>query len=210
MNRLITHRIALLLLLLIPVLALGSCKKNRSIKPLSQLTREQRQAIDRLIKESSFTVKELNSETLPSTIDPDVFYRLSNGLYIRVLDKGTTRTEANKTTVSVQLKGYFFNVSQSKGAIFDNLTETNVRPLFFRYASWETSEGKIHYSSLNESGVYEDLICEGVAFPMSLLGDGAIVQLIIPFDLGPSQNYTAGNSLFVEKAVYTFYTKPQQ
>ena len=189
MNRLITHRIALLLLLLIPVLALGSCKKNRSIKPLSQLKREQRQAIDRLIKESSFTV---------------------NGLYIRVLDKGTTRPEANKTTVSVQLKGYFFNVSQSKGAIFDNLTETNVRPLFFRYASWETSEGKIHYSSLNESGVYEDLICEGVAFPMSLLGDGAIVQLIIPFDLGPSQNYTAGNSLFVEKAVYTFYTKPQQ
>ena len=45
MNRLITHRIALLLLLLIPVLALGSCKKNRSIKPLSQLKREQRQAI---------------------------------------------------------------------------------------------------------------------------------------------------------------------
>ena len=45
---------------------------------------------------------------------------------------------------------------------------------------------------------------------MSLLGDGAIVQLIIPFDLGPSQNYTVGNSLFVEKAVYTFYTKPQQ
>ena len=124
MNRLITHRIALLLLLLIPVLALGSCKKNRSIKPLSQLKREQRQAIDRLIKESSFTVKELSSETLPSTIDPDVFYRLSNGLYIRVLDKGTTRPEANKTTVSVQLKGYFFNVSQSKGAIFDNLTET--------------------------------------------------------------------------------------
>ena len=111
MNRLITHRIALLLLLLIPVLALGSCKKNRSIKPLSQLKREQRQAIDRLIKESSFTVKELSSETLPSTIDPDVFYRLSNGLYIRVLDKGTTRPEANKTTVSVQLKGYFFNVS---------------------------------------------------------------------------------------------------
>ena len=161
MNRLITHRIALLLLLLIPALALGSCKKNRSIKPLSQLKREQRQAIDRLIKESSFTVKELNSETLPSTIDPDVFYRLSNGLYIRVLDKGTTRPEANKTTVSVQLKGYFFNVSQSKGAIFDNLTETNVRPLFFRYASWETSEGKIHYSSL-KVGAMKTLSAKGL------------------------------------------------
>ena len=54
------------------------------------------------------------------------------------------------------------------------------------------------------------LLCEGIAYPMSQLGDGAVVQLIIPFDLGPSQNYTAGNSIFVEKAIYTFYTKPQQ
>ena len=125
------------------------------------------------------------------------------------LTRGRPEPEVNKTTVSVQLKGYFFNVSQSKGAIFDNLTETNVRPLFFRYASWDTSEGKIHYSSLNESGVYEDLLCEGVAFPMSLLGDGAIVQLIIPFDLGPSQNYTAGNSLFVEQGgLYLLHEAP--
>lgn len=209
MNKRITSRISLLLLLLIPVLGLGSCKKNRTIKPLSQLKREQRRAIDRLTKELPYQVKSLEGEALPTPIDTTVFYRLSNGLYIRVREKGTTRPEMDKTTVSVALKGYFFSEAQSKGALFDNLTETNVRPISFRYISRETGEGRIHYSSLNEGGIYDNLLCEGIAYPISLLGDGAIVQLIIPFDLGPSQNYTAGNSIFVEKAVYTFYTKPQ-
>ena len=101
MNRLISHRITLLLLLLIPLLALGSCKKNRTVKPLSQLKKEQRRAIDRLIKESSFRIVNRNDETLPETIDPNVFYKLSNGLYLRVIDKGAARPEVGKTVVAV-------------------------------------------------------------------------------------------------------------
>ena len=80
MNKRITSRISLLLLLLIPVLGLGSCKKNRTIKPLSQLKREQRRAIDRLTKELPYQVKSLEGEALPTPIDTTVFYRLSNGL----------------------------------------------------------------------------------------------------------------------------------
>lgn len=208
MNKRITYRISLLALLLLPIF--GSCKKDRTIKPLSQLKSEQRHAIDRLTGKLALPIKELENETLPQTIDPQVFYHLSNGLYMRVLDKGTTRPVLNKTTVSVMLKGYFFNDSQSEGATFNNLNEPNVRPLSFRYTLYETADGRNHFAPLNESGVYENLLCEGIAFPISQLGDGAVVQLIIPFDLGPSQNYTAGNSIFVEKAVYTFYTKPQQ
>ena len=202
MNKRITYRISLLALLLLPIF--GSCKKDRTIKPLSQLKSEQRRAIDRLTGKL-----ELENETLPQTIDPQVFYHLSNGLYMRVLNKGTTHPVLNKTTVSVMLKGYFFNDSQSEGATFNNLNEPNVRPLSFRYTLYETADGRNHFAPLNESGIYENLLCEGIAFPISQLGNGAIVQLIIPFDLGPSQNYTAGNSIFVEKAVYTFYTKPQ-
>ena len=112
MNKRITSRISLLLLLLIPVLGLGSCKKNRTIKPLSQLKSEQRRAIDRLTKELPYQVKSLDGEALPTSIDTTVFYRLSNGLYIRVREKGTTRPEMDKTTVSVALKGYFFSEAQ--------------------------------------------------------------------------------------------------
>jgi hypothetical protein len=213
MNRLISHRITLLLLLLIPLLALGSCKKNRTVKPLSQLKKEQRHAIDRLIKESSFRIVNRNDETLPETIDPNVFYKLSNGLYLRVIDKGSARPEVGKTVVAVEIKGYFFNDSQAKGAEFDNVSEAGVRPLLFRYISQYSSDGTVHYSPINDGGlttVYDNLLCEGVAFPMSVLGNGAVVELIVPFELGPSQNYTAGNSIYVQRASYVFYEKPKQ
>ena len=71
----------------------------------------------------------------------------------------------------------------------------------------------MHYSPINDGGlttVYDNLLCEGVAFPMSALGNGAVVELIVPFELGPSQNYTAGNSIYVQRASYVFYEKPKQ
>lgn len=213
MNRLLKHRILLLLVLLVPMLLLGSCRKDRTVKPLSQLKREQRQAIDRLIRSENLQVVERSTETLPETIDPNVFYRLSNGVYLRVLKAGSTRPTANETLVSVSLQGFYFNQSTSRGAQFDNLTDPSYAPIEFRYISAYSIDGTIHYDAIpNQTSFhnYSALLCEGIAFPMSLLGDGAEVELIIPFELGPSNNYTSGNSLRIQRAIYQFYKKPQQ
>lgn len=213
MNRLIKHRILFLLVLLVPMLLLGSCRKERTVKPLSQLKREQRQAIDRLIRTENLRVVERNSETLPETIDHDVFYHLSNGVYLRVINAGGTRPTANQTLVSVSLKGYYFSKDVNEGTKFDNLTDPSYAPIEFRYISSYSLDGTIHYDPIASQSVfrgYSSLLCEGIAFPMSLLGDGAEVELIVPFEVGPSNNYTTGNSLRIQRAIYQFYQKPQQ
>ena len=60
MNKRITYRISLLALLLLPIF--GSCKKDRTIKPLSQLKSEQRRAIDRLTGKLALPIKELEND----------------------------------------------------------------------------------------------------------------------------------------------------
>ena len=77
MNRILNYR-TLALLLILPLL-FGSCKKKSDIKPLSQLKKEQRRAIDRLISSKNLKVINRDNELLPEEIDKSVFYRLSNG-----------------------------------------------------------------------------------------------------------------------------------
>lgn len=213
MNRLLKHRFLLLVALLVPMLLLGSCRRDRTVKPLSQLKREQRQAIDRLVRTEGLRVIERNSETLPENPDTKVFYHLSNGVYLRVIQRGGQRPVADQTIVSVSLRGYYFNKDVSRGATFDNLSDPSYSPLEFRYISRYSVEGTIHYDPIASQGTfrnYSSLLCEGIAFPMSVLGDGAEVELIVPFEVGPSNNYTDGNSLRIERAIYQFYQKPQQ
>ena len=67
MNRLRSHHL-FALLLLVTFALLGSCKKS-NVKPLSQLKKEQRRAIDRLITKEKFQVISRNDELLPTPID---------------------------------------------------------------------------------------------------------------------------------------------
>lgn len=213
MNSLLKHKLLILLLLFIPVLALGSCRKSRTVKPLSQLKREQRRAIDRLIRTENLRIVERNSETLPDNPDPNVYYHLSNGVYLRVLKAGGERPKANQTIVAVSMKGYFFNDGIPKDAEFDNLGQPGFAPLYFRYISTYTSEGTLHFDQIPEDssfGGYSSILCEGLAFPMAVLGDGAEVAIIIPFERGPASNYTSGSSIYVQRAIYQFYHKPKQ
>ena len=205
MNRLRSHHI-FALLLLVTFALLGSCKKS-NVKPLSQLKKEQRRAIDRLIAKEKFQVISRNDELLPTPIDQNVFYKLSNGLYMRVLDKGSDeKAVAEKTRVLVRMKGRMFNDSRDTVYTFNSIAITSFDELKFLYVSYY-NVGTEHYRAIGSnsfSNSLDQLLCEGVAFPASLLGNGARVQLIIPFELGPTATYTQGNSIYVEEAQYTY------
>mgnify|MGYP000845822405 FL=1 len=206
MNRILNYR-TLALLLILPLL-FGSCKKKSDIKPLSQLKKEQRRAIDRLISTEGFRVINRDNELLPEEIDKSVFYRLSNGLYMRVLDAGDQKAKAvaEKTRVLVQMKGRVFNESKGVRYTFNSLNNPSYGELKFLYVSYY-NVGAEHYRAISSGGFsdsLDQLLCEGVAFPASLLGSGARVQLIIPFELGPTASYTEGNSIFVEEARYIY------
>lgn len=190
------------------LVALVSCEENTT-KSLSELKSEQSDAIEALRASKGYSFVELEDNKLPSDAKTGVFYRFRNGLYARIDSWGDLSQTAtlNKTKVLAQLKGYQFSKEISTFSAFDNLSNPSIPDLEFAYVYFY-SGGDVHYrlvENVRPIVDYDDLICEGIAFPVSLgLGSGAEVSLIIPFELGPSSTYSSGISTYVEKVKYIY------
>lgn len=192
----------------VATLVLGSCKDNNG-KSLSELKSEQSDAIDAFAGKNNLSFTELSDNALPSNASTGIFYKLKNGLYLRVDSWGdlSKKAELNKTTVYVQLKGYQFSKAASQANAFDNYSKPSIPEIEFNYVYYY-SGGDIHYNLVSNKrpvGNYDILMCQGLAFPVSLgLGDGAELSLIVPFEIGPSSTYSSGWTTYVEKIRYTF------
>lgn len=188
-------------------MGLASCKDNTG-KSLSKLKSEQSDAIKQFQSKNNMKVVELSGNTLPQNIDKSVYYHFKNGLYMRVLDEGNMQDKAvlGETNVFARLAGYRFSLATAQGLSFDNLSKATYPEIQFRYVYYYNA-GEIHYNLVTNSRPvdnYDILMCEGIAFPVSLLGNGARVSLIIPFELGPSSTYSQGLSTYVSEVQYTY------
>ncbi|MBB6276282.1 DUF4827 family protein [Porphyromonas circumdentaria] len=178
-----------------------SCKKEKEIKSLTELLREEEKAIDNFIRSNGITVEEAREGQ--QEFKPDVYYKFRNNLYMCVLDKGGELAIPEKTRVNVRMRGYMFK--EKKEFSFDNLSNGGYQDTEFLYVD-RYNRGALHFIKLPSapSSSLNSLMCEGLAFPMSLLGNGAKVRLIIPFSIGPEMNYEAGISMFCEEVRYEF------
>ena len=188
---------------LFALLFLGGCKE-KEMKSLTQLIKEEKGNISSFINEQGFSVKEASGEE--TSFEKNILYHFPNGLYMEVIDPGKTRPEANKTKIVVRFKGYSF--AEKPLSPFNNLTDGSFQNTEFLYIE-AYNRGALHYSLLPSAPGYSlnSLMCEGLAFPMSLCGDGGRVKLIIPFLIGPEMAYNAGSSMYCEEVVYEF-SKP--
>ncbi|MDY5858356.1 MAG: DUF4827 family protein [Porphyromonas sp.] len=190
------------------LVALVSCEENTT-KSLSELKSEQSDAIEAFRASKGYSFVELEDNKLPSDAKAGVFYRFRNGLYARIDSWGDLSQQAtlNKTMVFTQLKGHQFSKGSPQFSLFDNLSNPSIPELEFAYTYFYSS-GEVHYrlvENVRPIVDYDDLMCEGIAFPVSLgLGNGAEVSLIIPFELGPSSTYSSGISTYVEKVKYIY------
>ncbi len=186
----------------------SACSKN-DFKSFSELKEEQEDAIERLISEKKLKVITLDeAEDFPQNVDNKVYYKFPNGLYMRVLDKGQDKVEYD-SKVALLFKGNVFSWSKKGLAHFDNMSDGSREFTFFNY-TYFYNQGDVHFRLLpQETGVanLDNYMCEGLAFPMTKLGNNAVVSLIIPFEIGPQMTYKDGLSLFVERASYTVMTK---
>lgn len=194
---------------ILSVLSLTACRDKKN-KSLSDLKKDQTTAIERLVSQQKLVVEKLKDNELPTTIDKGVYYRLKNGLYIRVLDEGDKSQVAklNETTVFAYVKGYQFKHDAPKVAAFDNISSPSVPEIEFKYVYYYNA-GDVHYNLVANTRPirsYDALMCQGLAFPLSLkgIGNGARLSLIIPFEIGPSGGYSSGLSTFVEEVRYIF------
>ncbi len=157
--------------------------------------------IQRFIAENGLKVKEgWDGQT---TFDKDVYYHYSNGVYMKVIDQGGKKAEAGKTTVLVRFRGKLF--SDKDILSFDNLSKADYQDTEFRYID-EYMQGALHFQLLPASPGenLNGLMCEGVAFPLTMVGDGARVSLIVPFLRGPELAYSAGATVYFEEVLYQF------
>lgn len=193
----------------IALLGFASCSDDDT-KSLSELKSEQEDAIEAFQSRTKISVVELKSNVLPATIDRNVYYHLRNGMYIKVLDMGDTSKPAvvGETTVFARLKGHQFTHNVEQSSLFDNMSVPSIAEIEFKYVSYYNG-GDIHFSLISNTRPVSNLdalMCEGLAFPVSLagVGNGARFSLIVPFELGPSSTYKSGVTTYVEEITYTF------
>lgn len=191
---------------------LSSCKDSDR-KSLSELKDEQANAINDFIKTNNLKVVALSTNELPANPSSDTYYLLKNGLYICVKQAGdlTKLAKRDTTHVYVRTKGYQFREGSGQLATFDNLSKGGVVEIQFRYTYYYNA-GDLHFIPVPSSrpvGNLDALMCEGMAFPVSLsnIGDGAILSLIIPFELGPSSTYSSGITTYISELRYTYAIK---
>ncbi len=191
----------LLPLTIMGVFTLSSCQKEKEIKSLTELLREEETAIANFIQSNNFTIE--NGVEGQKEFKSDVFYKFGNGVYICVIDKGEELATPEKTRVNVRMKGYMFR--SERELAFDNLSNGGFQDLEFLYVD-RYNRGALHFVKLPSApgSTISSLMCEGVAFPMSLVGNGAKVRLIIPFSVGPEMNYETGVSMYCQEVRYEF------
>lgn len=200
MKRTIFYAIAGLALLLV----MGGCRKSQ-FKSLLDMKKDQQKAIERLITTENLKVRKLSDVVLPAQPDPNVYYLFPNGIYMRVIDAGTGKAEAGKTHVFLKLEGKLFKEDQTINE-FNSIANPKYQPTEFLFIN-QYYMGE-RYFNLIGSGIpsssLDYLMCEGLAFPMAHLGDGARVSLIIPFTMGSETYYKEGLPMYVKEAIYNF------
>ncbi|MDY6122077.1 MAG: DUF4827 family protein [Porphyromonas sp.] len=181
-------------------LSLSSCSKS-TLRSLIEMKQDERKQVKKFISEKGFKVREVKSGQTRFT--PGILYHFDNDLYMEVLDHGGDRAIPNETHVFVRMKGYTLN--RDGYVEFDCLSKSKYQPIEFIYID-AYKDGPLHYKSLPPAAGYNlnRYLCEGLAFPMSLLGDGARVRLIVPFSIGPESMVNGGIPTYFEEVEYTF------
>lgn len=201
-NHTFTTLVTLVMMLLLGQGVLTSCRDRQHIKSLSEMLRDEEKMIKGFIQEQQMNVQEGSEDQ--RTFDPAVWYKFPNGVYMHVLNKGTDLAKPDRTRVMLRMKGRFIAPDYNKS--FDNLSKGYQQSTEFIYINSRDRSGSIHYKLIQEQFGHsvDGLMCEGIAYPLTLVGNGAKVRLLIPFLLGPNIAYNAGAPMYCEEVWYQF------
>jgi FKBP-type peptidyl-prolyl cis-trans isomerase len=146
-------------------------------KTMQEYLREENKAIERYI--NSQGIKVVETYPADSTFAADVYYKTTDGLYMHVVDKGNNVPWTYGKRVLVRFEELYYIKSYVSGDT-TAITFPSREPIEFIYgipASYQTD--------------YYGLACNGWAISLQYLGEGAIVDLIIPSKLGSSSANTS-------------------
>lgn len=172
--------------------SLTSCDKQKSLQELLQ---EEKRAIDRYIKKNGLVI--LNEYPSNGVFGEKEYFKTSDGLYIHVVDSGNgQRATSLVDEVTVRFE-YRHDIAVSDTSITDWDELALIQPYSFTYGLSQ---------SYTVSG---SLVCIGWVYPLSYVGEQAVVDLIIPSALGSAEdnnvNYGIINPVFYKSVKYTHF-----
>lgn len=179
-----------------------SCSKTKSY---TDMLKDQKKAIDRLKDKESFVF--LKKFPKDSVFKENEFVELENGVYLNIIDKGTSeRAVAGQTKILYRCTMYY-----PMDTAYIRYTDSYGYPLSIYYTttSYVFSNYGPHSNGTSPfSFTYGDYTSgaagEGLMTPLEFVGDRAKVKLIVPFKRGLSTDNSNGEPAYYEILEYKF------
>jgi len=176
------QRFCLFALLAVLSGAFISCKDTATY---AELLNDQNSSITSFMKARGYTL----TDKIPTTVPwPDsVFYKTESGLYIHVIDTGTTVIDTIPTNTTITVRYTEYDMNDSIG--YNNMYSAS-------------TPAEILYNNINSKATYED--CVAWHEPLKYVGDYGHVYIIAPATIGWSAYSDAVTAHFYELR-YTFW-----
>ena len=175
--------ISFILSLITIIVLISSCNDQKTAQELIQ---EEKKAIERFIARNG--IRTLSSYPKDGVFAENEYYRNPDGLYIHVVDSGNGRRAVNADEIQVRFSEIQYFKSDTTSTSSDYIS---AYPFAFLYGNPYSYDS--YYS------------CIGWAIPLSYVGEGAVVNLIIPSNLGATNDQNAYRPVFYKGLRYTSF-----
>lgn len=176
--------ILFILSLITIIVLIASCNDQKTAQELIQ---EEKKAIEKFVARNG--IRTLSSYPQDGIFAENEYYRNPDGLYIHVVDSGNGRRAVSADEIQVRFDGVQYFKSDTTSYSSDYYSSY---PISFLYGNPYS-----YYGSY--------FACTGWVIPLSYVGEGAVVNLIIPSNLGATSDQSAYRPVFYKGLRYTSF-----
>ncbi len=182
-----------------------SCSKTKSY---TDMLKDQKKAIERLKDEKGFVF--LKDFPKDSVFKENEFVELENGVYLNIIDKGSSERAVYGTEILYRCTMYY--PMDTSYIYLTNSAGLHIIPYYYYipptggYISSNYgphSNGTSPYS-FTYGDYYSSNVGEGLMTPLLYVGHGAKVKLIVPFKRGLPTDNNNGEPAYYEILQYEF------
>lgn len=174
-----------------------SCNKT---KTYAQYLKEETRAIDKFISENKLVI--LDEIPADTTFKPNEFYRdPATGVYFNIVERGIFRSQINfGEEIYVRFSGLSYFANEK-----DTIKYSNMDPIRSPFPETVIYRGKV---TVRNSMDYYSGTTPAWVVPLSYVGHGGKVKLIVPFNMGSSSDRSnfrsAGTTTYYDNVEYRF------
>jgi len=178
----------------------SACNNSKS---LQELLDEERKATDRFIGDNNFDVQKYYPSD--GVFKDNEYFRTTEGLFFHVVDSGNGKRVQALNDVSVRFD-YFQYVKDAASG------DTTKYPYPQTSTYWATGylcvpSGQPYSFTYGVTSTYYSVtyspVCQAWALPLLYVGEGAVVDMIIPSSLGSQSDNTNVTPVFYKNLRYT-------